>query len=337
MTEDVKQKNKFSAYIVKQFRNRNVFIFLFFLVLSSFLWFLNYINKEHSSDIKVPYKFENLPNKAKLNADNESNLTVLIHGHGYNILRELIETVKLPVIINLAEKEIPIVFHACVNNPLKSYILTQDLIPFLERRFGANIQIIGVKPDTLFFDMAESYSKKVPVVFNGDFVINQGFLISGKEILNPDSVLVFGPKHIIDTIRSVYCEDIKIEDVGESHIKEVKLIRIRDLNFSKSKILINFPVEKYTETSIDLPVIASNFPDSLDYQLLPGRVNIFYKVPLSLYDKIDSLNFEVVADYKTEKNNQITVNVVSVNPYLEITKVNPFSISFVLKRKANND
>ena len=109
------------------------------------------------------------------------------------------------------------------------------------------------------------------------------------------------------------------------------------MSYSKYKILINFPVEKYTEASINIAVVAANFPDSLDYQLIPNRVNIYYKVPLSLFDKIDTLNFEAVADYKTEKNKLISVNVVSVNPYLEITKVNPFNVGFILKRKSNND
>jgi len=291
----------------------------------------------HDSTIDIPYKFENLPNKAKLSAENESNLTIHIHGHGYNILREKIETVKLPVIIDLAEKETPIIFHACVDNHLKSYILTKDIIPFLTKRFGSNIQITGVKPDTLFFDMAESFSKRVPVIFENDYDLDAEFIVNGEEVLNPDSIFVFGPKHIIDTIQAVYCEKSRIEDIGESHIKEIRLKGIKDLSYSKSRILINFPVEKYTEASIIIPVTAANFPDSLDYQLIPNEVSVSYKVPLSLYDVIDSLNFEAVADYTTEKNNLVTVNIVSVNPYLEITKVNPFNIGFVLKRKIHND
>ncbi|MDD3740259.1 MAG: hypothetical protein PHH30_03375, partial [Bacteroidales bacterium] len=265
MSEETTTKRKLSAYIAKQFKNRNIFIFLFFLVLSSFLWFLNFVNKEHNSSIEIPYKFENLPYKTRFSSENTSNLTVLIHGHGYNILREKIETVKLPVVINLAEKESPVVFYNCVDNPLKSYILTKEIIPFLAKRFGSNIQIRGVKPDTLFFDLAESFSKKVPIIFNADYNISPDFILNGEIVLNPDSISVYGPKHIIDTIKSVYCENSGIENIGENHIKEVKLKHIRDLSFSKSKILINFPVEKYTESSINIKVIAANFPDSLDY------------------------------------------------------------------------
>ncbi len=337
MSEEKTTGRKFSAYIVKQFRNRNIFVFLFFLILSAFLWFLNFVNKEHNSSIEIPYKFENLPYKAKFSSENATNLTVLIHGHGYNILREKIETVRLPVIIDLANKENPVVFNSCDYNPDKSFILTKELIPYLSRRFGSNIQIRGVKPDTLFFDMAESFSKKVPVIFNADYIIDPNFLLNGEIVLNPDSVFVYGPKHIIDTISKVYCDNSDLENIGDNHIKEVKLKYVRNLSYSKYKILINFPVEKYTEASINIAVVAANFPDSLDYQLIPNRVNIYYKVPLSLFDKIDTLNFEAVADYKTEKNKLISVNVVSVNPYLEITKVNPFNVGFILKRKSNND
>ncbi len=333
MSEDVKHKTNIAAYIVKQFKNRNIFVFLFFVMISSFLWFLNAINKEYDTDMIIPYKFENLPPKANLSKENPSDLIVMINGHGYNLLREKLEHVKLPVVIDFADKEKPIVFHRNENNPLKSYILTKDLIPFLSIRFGANIHVTGVKPDTLFFDLADSHSKKVPVVANPDFSVDPEYIMTGKISTTPDSVFIYGPKHITDTVKYVSCENTNLGVVGESHIRELKLNSISEISFSKSKILLNIPVEKYTETSLETNISTANFPDSLNYQLMPDKVTIFYKVPLSLYDKIDKSNFEAIVNFKEKKNNKIGIEITSVNPYLEITKTNPISIEYILERK----
>jgi hypothetical protein len=70
------------------------------------------------------------------------------------------EQVKLPVVIDFSNKDIPIVFHRLESNPNKSFILTDDIIPFLSKRFWNNIKVTGVNPDTLFFDFAESFRRK---------------------------------------------------------------------------------------------------------------------------------------------------------------------------------
>ncbi len=337
MSEDIKPKKNIAAYIVKQFKNRNIFIFFFFVVLSAFLWLLNTINKEHDTVMEIPCKFENLPQKATISKVSDMDLKVLIHGHGYNLLREKLEQVKLPVIINFADKDHPIVFHRCENNPLMSYILTTDLIPFLSKRFGSNITVTGVDPDSLFFDIAESYSKKVKVVLNPKYSLDSEYMLNGKISCSPDSVFIYGPKHIVDTVKVVYCEPTDLGVIGEKHITEIKLKTIKEISFSKAKILINFPVEKYTETNIEVKLSVVNFPESVKYQLIPDKVSIFYKVPLSLYDKIDKVNFEAVVNYDDKKNEQISVTVNSVNPYLEITKINPISVGYILERTNSND
>lgn len=333
MTEGIKTKRNIAAYIAKQFKNRNIFIFMFFLLISAFLWFLNYVNKEHSTYMRIPYKFENLPSKAKVSKETSDQLTVQIYGHGYNLLREMAEQVKLPVIIDFANKEIPIVFHRLESNPNKSFILTDEIIPFLSRRFGNNIKVTGVNPDTLFFDFAESFSKKVPVINNNVYKIAPEYMQSAKTTCSPDSVWIHGPKHITDTLTAVYCEIKDAGEMGESHVTEAKLKSIKDINYSKSKVLVNVPVEKYTETFTDIDIKLINSPDSLNVTLIPDKVQVYYKVPLSLYEKTSKTDFDVVADYSKRKSENISIEITSVNPYIEITRSSILSTSFILERK----
>lgn len=51
--------------VVKLVNNRNFLVFIAFVVLSSFLWFLNYLNKNLSSEITLKYKFKNIPRTIK--------------------------------------------------------------------------------------------------------------------------------------------------------------------------------------------------------------------------------------------------------------------------------
>lgn len=333
MSEGTKTKGNIAGYIAKQFKNRNILVFLFFLLLSAFLWFLNYVNKEHSTYLRISYKFENLPAKAKVSDETVKDLSVLIYGHGYNLLREMAEQVRLPVVIDFANKDLPIVFHRLETNPNKSYILTDDLIPFLSRRFGSNIKVTGLSPDTLYFDLAESHSKKVPVINSNMYRLKQDYMLNGKIRCTPDSVWVYGPKHIIDTVKAVHCEIKDAGEIGENHIVEAKLKSIKDLSFSKSKILINIPAEKYTESSVEIIITPQNFPDSLAIVLIPDKVQIFFKVPLSLYDKIGKDEFEAIADYSNKKNDLISIDIKAISQHIEISRSSPLNTSFILERK----
>lgn len=333
MSENIKPKRNIATYIVKQFKNRNIFIFIFFVILSSFLWFLNAVNKEHDTEMVIPYQFKNLPSKTKISKESAAELTILIHGHGFNILREKMEHVTLPVLIDFKDKNNPIIFHRCENNPLKTYVLTKELVPFISHRFGSNLKVTGVKPDTLFFDIANNYSRKVPIIINPVYQLDPGYILSGKILSNPDSVYVYGPKHITDTITAVYAEMYNLGNIGQIDAKELKIKPIKELSFSSSKVMLKFPVEKYTETSIEIPVSALFFPDSLEFKIIPPKITLKYKVALSQYDKIDLSNFEASVNFNKKKNDMIVVEVNSTNPYIEITGINPISVGFILERK----
>jgi hypothetical protein len=146
-------------------------------------------------------------------------------------------------------------------------------------------------------------------------------------------VWIYGPKHITDTLNSVYCEIKVTEEIGESHVTEAKLKNIKDISYSKSKVLVNVPVEKFTETSADINIKLLNAPDSLSVTLIPDKVQVYYKVPLSLYEKINKTDFEAIADFSKRKNENISIELKSLNPYIEITKSSILSTSFILERK----
>jgi hypothetical protein len=324
-------KNIAVAFL-KLIKNRNILIFAIFFMISASLWFLNAVNKEYNTEMKLGFQFENLPEKAELSKESQGDLTIIVRGHGYNILREKAERIKLPVTINLKSKTDKIILQRTPYDFNKGYILSSDLIPIFDKRYGDNIKVLKIKPDTIYFNLAESYKKKLPVIAQIEFSADKEYMITGDPKYTPDSVFVYGPKNIVDSLQYVKTKKIKLENIGEKNISEIKLETLNNLSYSKSKILVSIPVEKFTETEIELSIQIANAPDSIKAILIPEKTSVLFKVPLSSFDKITASDFTVIADFDKQKLNSIPLDIISNNPLVEITGAKNNHVSFILEK-----
>ena len=337
MSENIKLSKNIIDSFVKLTKNRNILIFIFFFIIASFLWFLNAINKEYTTDINVPYKLENLPKSYEIRNESEIDINVSIHGHGYNLLREEIERVKHPIVIDLNSKSNPVNIYRSTNSYTKSYILTKELIPFAKKRFGSNLSIVSIKPDTLYLDIKSTLSKKVKLVHDIKYSINNTFMLVGEISLTPDSITVYGPIEILDTLSYVMTSFADLGEIKENNIKEIKIKYNKHLTYSRAKVLVTFPVEKYTEATKEINITPINLPTDTEATLLPKTVIISYKVPLSIYDKINEDDFKVIADYEKSQDNNIEIEVIAINKKIHIIKVQPISINYLLKKNETPD
>jgi hypothetical protein len=329
---------KLKLFFKKNLNNRNILVFLFFLALSAFLWFLNAINKEYTTTVKIPYKLENIPNNLILKNNEANELNINISGHGYSLLKTKIERIKLPLIIDFDDKLNTISIYKNLKDNKESYILTNELYSSISHRFSDNIRITSIKPDTIYFYIKESLnSKKVPIISNVEYELHPEFLLIAPPRLSEDSVIIFGQKRIIDSIENVYTKKINIGIINESNKRTLELQMQPDVKYSMQNVKVEFPVEKYTETYKEVTILPLNFQENANIILSPGTVEVFYKVPLSMYNNIDKDNFDVSVNYDKRKNDIIPVDVKSLSNVIEITRINPIYVKYILEKNNLND
>lgn len=332
MSDNLKKESYLNMF-KKKITNPNILIFLFFLLISTILWLLIVINKEYTTTIQVPIKYVNVPGKYDLPTEDQEFLQVTIQGEGYSLLQEKIEGVKLPLVINFEEQKKSFNLKTNLNSNY-SYIVVNELIKLLSTRYNENIKIISVKPDTLYFNMANNLlSKKVPVKSEIKYTIHSDFIRVGNDLLKPDSVVVTGTKDLVDSIKFVSTNYEDIGEIRENNSKAVSLSHISNIRLSTSIVMFTVPIERFTEKTVEVKIKPYNFSDSLSYMLLPDKVFVSYKVPISLDDKIDSSNFVVSADYNLRKKDNIKVDVMSLNTNIQLTKYSPAIIRFIIEKK----
>ncbi|HOE37942.1 MAG TPA: hypothetical protein PLG05_00025 [Bacteroidales bacterium] len=146
-----KVKNK-GELISKKFKNPKFFVFLLFVLISSALWFLNYINKEHSTTIKVAYQFNNLPNNIILSQENPPELIIKIKGYGYNLIKENFKRKKVAIQIDFAKDNKQLKLNKLPNYKNKKFILSSELNSCFNNKLDESLTIIEISPDTIFFE-----------------------------------------------------------------------------------------------------------------------------------------------------------------------------------------
>jgi hypothetical protein len=321
--------------IRKKFRviNRDSLVFLFFLILSFTLWYLNYLENDIEASISYPVRYINPPKDRVLNKGLPDKLDIDLKGPGYSILKLKLSGNRAPVVVDLSKisyRRLP------GSKPQSFYLITSGLIRSFTTQLRADCEISTVKPDTIFFIFDRIVTKKVPVRPSLDISTERQYFIKGEVTADPDSVSVTGPRQVVDTIPDVKTRKRKFRGLNEAVIRSVPLTLSKDYILSEKRVTVNIPVEQYTEAEISVPVKVINIPDSIDIKIFPDAVTVKCLVALSDYKKLGEAPFDVVLDIKKTSfkgSSKLALEVVNIPPYITSLRFSPKMVDFIIEKK----
>jgi hypothetical protein len=168
---------------------KDIVVFTFFVVLSFIFWYLNSLRKDIETDIRYPVRFINSPNNRVIANELPSKLTFYLKGTGYSILKLKISAGHIPVVIDFSK-----VIYKRIPNPgsLEYYIVSSGLIQNFKKQLKSDLQIVSIKPDTIFVVFEKKTSPVSPDKTSGGsggkkpYLTSQNLLSSHLESLNAD-------------------------------------------------------------------------------------------------------------------------------------------------------
>jgi len=309
---------------------QKIMIFCFFLFLSTIFWFLKALDNELTANITFPIKYIHHRQDIEMIGEIPKTLTLNLSGHGFKLLKHFIISKNTPIILRIVALDLN--NHPTVKG--KYYVLTQYLKENIQRQIGENVTLNYIVPDTLFFTFSPVVTKKVKVVPDLKLDLLKQFMLEGDIISVPDSIIVSGPKAIIDSINCVKTEKYELSGIFRSFSKELELIKTKDVKYETDKVNITVPVEKYTQASIKVPIRTINVPDSLKLITNPLYINIIYRVSMKNYKKINKYQFSVVVDYNEISqsiNRKLKVKIKDFPYMIKIENYMPRSTDFFIE------
>ncbi|MDD2346303.1 MAG: hypothetical protein PHY85_09180 [Bacteroidales bacterium] len=270
-----------------------------------------------------------MPQNMSIPKDYEQELTISVSGHGYNLLREKIEKVKIPLILDFSNNKNPINIYSNPNNCTQSYILTKDVKAIVNKRFGDNINLVKISPDTIYFNTTQTYSKRIAIKPLITFQPDVNYVKNGEITIRPDTITVYGPQSIIDTMEAVYTKPTDLGIINDNNVHPLEINTFKNLRYSKTSVLVEIPMEKYTETILKIAINSINVPEKLKVRVMPSEVSVSFKVPLSDFSEVNPSDFVATVDFKDIQNQEAEVSVTCSRTELQITNISPISVKIL--------
>jgi YbbR domain-containing protein len=313
--------------------NRDLLIFIFFLILSFIFWYLNSLSKEIDGNVRYPVRYINSPKDRVLIEELPSKLELSLEGPGYSILKLKLSGNQAPVVIDLSTVNYVIISNSKL---LNYYLVTEELIPNFKQQLRADFEITDIKPDTLFFKFDRVITKKVPVIPVVDVTTERQYFVNGTISSTPESVEISGPRQIVDTVKAVRTKRYKFNQLNKSDTRSLTLAESDFFDISEKRVSVTVPVEQFTEATTNVIIRLLNLPDTLEIKIFPDVVSVKYLVGVTDYNTIKKMPIEAVIDlakFDLRGVNKLPVVIQNIPAYISSIRYTPEKVDFIVEKK----
>jgi hypothetical protein len=310
--------------------NKRVITFLFCVLISAFLWLMMSLSKEYTIEINFPVTYINSPADKVIANRLSETIDIEIKASGFNLL-----------IYKLKQKPEPLEIDIKDSKPLSIknhyYLLPNLRIDKITPQFSSDIKIIKIYPDTIFLNFSKKISRIVPVKANVKIAFDKGNLQTDSIKLSPSFIRISGASDLVDKITYVETEPLNLKNSSDSLSRKLNILRtpaLKLVEMSQLTVQATVHVTKYTEASIDLPIIVENLPHGFGLKIFPDKVSIKYNVAFQNYDKINALQFRAVVNYsKVEPgSNKLKVQLLKFPPEISSVKIYPEKVEYIIRK-----
>jgi len=303
---------------------KKVGTFLICLGIASLLWVVHALNRNYTYTLKVPVKFLNLPSNKLIVGELPEKLDVEIKTSGLKLLFISLKKNYNEVIVD---------FNLMKNNAKSQAYSINNVYFNLKNSINFDVELIKIRPDTLFFSINKSNSKLLPVKANLKVNCLPGYSIISKPTITPAYVTVSGDSISLQKMDTVYTYFLNLKDVHQNFTSPVQLKKpYTSINYNVKDVQLSFNVDKLIESSIKIPVQIMNNTGNETIKLLPNFITIKYLVAMKDYENINENSFKAVVNFEhiKEKQKNLQVEIIRTPYEAKIIKTTPSTISYLI-------
>ncbi|MCD6116089.1 hypothetical protein J7K93_03660 [bacterium] len=261
---------------------------LFSLLIALFLWFYVVTDNYFTHTVKIPLFLINKPTGWILTHSIPESISVEVKGNGKDIIRFIYSKKKL--LINLKNIK-----------QTKTYNLNVNMIEGMPE----NSRITPVKivsPKKVKIELDKFSTKKIPV--NSCISLNplNGYIQVGSIVLEPDSILISGPRSQLNEIKSISTDSVFYKRITKDFSKEVNLVNPANDNIEISckKVKFKARFQRIGERIFQhIPVNFVNVPSGVSAMVVPSALTLKLQAGVGVLTSIDPSMIKAEIDYRS--------------------------------------
>lgn len=322
----------FTSETVKNYSMKNLFLgkktgaFLFSVLIATLLWLLIKLSGDFQTDSHLNIKFKNLPVDKALIDKPDSVLIIKTNNNGFDILSQRIFGGKKSLTIDFANAKIL----DSGNGSLSYFILSRSLRHRVELQFKSAKEIMHIRPDSLIFHFEKLAHKKISVKPQFEISYASRFKQYKKMQIQPDSIDIYGPNSILDSIHSISNSKFHLKNVRASIDTSVSLkLPYKSVVLGTEKIKIFIQVEEFTEQKIKLPIQYKGKLNQI-YKIFPNETEITFLIALKDYAHINANDFLIEATPDLNISGKMHLKLIAQPKNIFVTQLNPSTAEYII-------
>ena len=306
----------------------NAFLFLVFLVISGFLWFLFALSRRYVVEMDVPVRYVNLPQEYLVTTPLPHKIKANIRDIGFNeFVSHWFSKDSVPIIIDLGER---------FDTTRHDFIIPQgELSKMISGRMSTSAEVQDCYPRSIYVKYERLYSKEVKVALRSDIQTSDQYDFDGPIRLTPQTVTVYVPRPLLDSIQAVETERVILKNVKSAQHRTVRLVSPSYVRCVPPAVAMDFDVKQFTEKTVAVTVEGKNVPQGYLLRSFPASVQVKFNVDLQDYDSIEAEDIRVYADYRRagDSSRYCLLEAVCSHPKIRNLRVKPSSVEYILEQK----
>jgi len=308
------------------FLSKDILSFLLFLAMSFAFWFVNALGKDRETTVNIPIRYVGVPQNVAVTNLPPSEITINVKDQGIRLL-DYSKVHLTPITIDLNRK-----FYE-----KGEILITPDqLSAKIGRYIMPTTSILEIHPDSILIQYAKLSEKTLPIELVSSIELAPQYMLTDKIHLEPEQITVFGPKKVLDKLKSIRTESLELKNLNDTNSFRCKLKPIQSVRFSVQEINASLFVEQFTEKKVQIPITAVNCPDNLYIRTFPAVVNAVFTVGLSQFNSLIPNEIQVFLDYnelKLGKHNKQKLKIKNNTSYISNIRIKPQEVEFLLEEK----
>lgn len=310
---------------------KNCLTFLAFLFLSTIFWIAMVYKEKSEMTYAMPIQYINTPDSIVFDQELPTHFNLTIKDESSSLMRHYaLRTRKDSVRIDLTK------LINELSDQQRVIIQSENIIQLIRERLQAGTELISYSPSMINTGYSVIQSKKIPVVYDGEIELANGFIFDGKTSIEPENIAVYATQRALDTIFFAHADISSLRQINKNINTRVPINKIEGARFKPDSVTIKINVDKFSNKEINVPITCINVPEGLNIKFFPSHIKVSATLGLKLYKDTKDSDFKIVLDYNKIKDlNSTTVPILitSKPEHALIQSLQPSEVEFILEKQ----
>jgi len=291
------------------------------IAFSVIIWGTISLSEEYYANVNVPLQVVGFPNGFSIGNEIPENITIKLRGIGWklfavNIGKEV--TYKISVKGDSGFIQIKLMDHLTDNRWMLS-----------------ELDIIDIVPNSLSFSIERRVTKKLPIVADLNLDYKVGYGLAKEVVLEPDSVLIDGPRSVVNSLTEIKTKEIKLSSLDKLIIKNVDFIYLPGTSYETKFVSVNLDIQRIVDKQFDdIDVEVLDVPPDRDVILLPNKISCNVRGGIEILGKLEKDQFRAFVYYR----DVVLDTLGNVIPHIEhpanttLKYIKPERLRYIIKK-----